>query len=246
MSGQGVSGQDVSAQGAQAAATWSDTDFARGWASGDSFRDMLDFPRRVAAGVIAQDNPNPATIIDIGAGPGAVIEIFLKQFPQAHGIWTDASRAMLDLAQENLAPFGDRVEYRIVDMTDLDSLPDNVDVLTTSRAVHHLDTEGLVSFYAAAARKLKPGGWLINLDHIGPASQGGPPAATGFDDVWDQRLRETRKQFGITSDGPKHHHNYPLTGIQDHMDAFAAAGITDVEVPWRAFFTCLFMGRKPE
>ena len=23
-------------------------------------------------------------------------------------------------------------------------------------------------------------------------------------------------------------------------------GITDVEVPWRAFYTCLFMGRKPE
>ena len=27
-------------------------------------------------------------------------------------------------------------------------------------------------------------------------------------------------------------------------DAFAAAGFTDVEVAWRAFFTCLFMGRK--
>jgi len=33
--------------------------------------------------------------------------------------------------------------------------------------------------------------------------------------------------------------------VQDHLDAFAAAGITDVEVPWRAFCTCLFMGRSP-
>ena len=237
----------MTAQGQQSAAIWSDTDFARDWATGDSFRDLLDFPRRTAAAVVAGDNPAPATIIDIGAGPGAMLEIFLQQFPRAHGIWTDTSRAMLDMAHEKLAPFGDRVEYHIVDMTDLDraALPGNADVITTSRASHHLDRDGLISFYTAAAGRLNPGGWLVNLDHIGPASQAGPPAAAGFDDVWDQRLRAARKQFGVTPDGPKHHHNYPLTSVQDHLDAFAAAGITDVEVPWRAFYTCLFMGRTP-
>jgi SAM-dependent methyltransferase len=226
---------------------WRDTDFARDWATTDSFRDLLDFPRRMAAAIVAGDHPEPATIIDVGAGPGAVLEVFLKQFPRANGTWTDASRAMLDLAHEKLAPFGDRVEYRIVDMTDLDGagLPDKADVITTSRAAHHLDRDGLISFYSAAARKLKPGGWLVNLDHIGPASKAGPPATAGFDDAWDQRLRAARKQFGVTSDGPKHHHNYPLTSVQDHLDAFAAAGVTDVEVPWRAFYTCLFMGRTP-
>jgi SAM-dependent methyltransferase len=235
----------VTTQGQQSAAIWSDTDFARGWATGDSFRDLLDFPRRMAATVVAGDNPDPATIIDIGAGPGPVLEVFLQQFPQAHGIWTDASRAMLDMAHEKLGPFGDRVEYHIVDMTDLASLPGDADVITTSRASHHLDRDGLISFYAEVASKLKPGGWLVNLDHIGPASQGGPPGTAGSDEVWDQRLRAARKQFGVASDGPKHHHNYPLTSVQDHLDAFAAAGITDVEVPWRAFFTCLFMGRTP-
>jgi hypothetical protein len=98
---------------------------------------------------------------------------------------------------------------------------------------------------AGFARRLGPGGWLVNLDHIGPASQAGPPAAAGPDDVWDQRLRAARKQFGVAPGGPKHHHDYPLASVQDHLDAFAAAGVTDVEVPWRAFCTCLFMGRTP-
>lgn len=237
----------MTAQGEQAAAAWRDTDFARDWAQDDSFRDLLDFPRRMAAAVVAGDNPAPATIIDVGSGPGAVLEIFLSRFPRAKGIWTDASCAMLDLAQEKLAPFGDRVEFRIADMTDLDGagLPDEADVVTTSRAAHHLDRDGLISFHLAAARRLAPGGWLVNLDHIGPASQAGPPATAGFDDVWDRRLRAARKEFGVTSDGQKHHHNYPLTSVQDHLDAFAAAGIADVEVPWRAFYTCLFMGRTP-
>ena len=242
----------MTVQGEQAAAAWRDESFARSWAAGDSFRDLLELPRRMAAVVIAGDReasglPAPRTIIDVGAGPGAVLEVFLQQFPDAKGFWTDASRAMLDLAHERLAPFGDRVEYHLADMTDLDGagLPDDADVITTSRAAHHLDREGLARFYTDAARHLAPGGWLVNLDHIGPASQAGPPATAGFDEVWDQRLRAARKTFAV-ADGPqlKHHHNYPLTSVQDHLDAFGAAGITDVEVPWRAFYTCLFLGRK--
>jgi SAM-dependent methyltransferase len=238
----------MTAQGAQAAAAWQDAGFARSWAEGDSFRDLLDFPRRMAAVVIAGDNPEPSVILDIGSGPGAVLEVFLEQFPSARGIWTDASEAMLGLAKERLARFGDRVDYRIADMTDLSGadLPATADVITTSRAAHHLDRDGLIAFYTQAAQRLAAGGWLVNLDHIGPASQAGPPAEAGPDDVWDQRLRAARKKFGVSPDGPKHHHNYPLTSVRDHLDAFAAAGVTDVEVPWRSFYTCLFMGRKAQ
>lgn len=236
----------MTSQGEQAAAAWRDEAYAQSWAKSDSFRDLLDYPRRLAAAVIADDNPEPSCIVDVGAGPGAVLEVFLGQFPAARGIWTDTSRAMLDLGRERLAPFGDRVEYRIADMTDLGSarLPPGVDIITTSRASHHLDRGGLIGFYCDVAALLKPGGWLVNLDHIGPASQAGPPGEAGFDEVWDKRLRAVRKRLGVGPDGQKHHHNYPLTSLRDHLDAFGAAGITDVEVPWRAFYTCLFMGRK--
>ena len=219
-------------QGQEAAAVWREADFARGWAQSDVFSDMLDFPRHIAAAVVAGDNPAPACVVDVGSGPGAVLSVFLERFPSARGIWTDASEAMLGLARERLAPFGDRVEYRIVDMTDLAGagLSPDADVITTSRAAHHLDREGLFAFYAQAAALLKPGGWLVNLDHIGP------------DDVWDQRLRAARKQFATAPEGPKHHHNYPLTSVRDHLEAYAAAGISDVEVVWRAFYTCMFMG----
>lgn len=233
-------------QGQQAAAIWRDTDFAQSWADRDSVRDLLDFPRRMAAVIVAGDTPEPSCIVDVAAGPGAVLAVFLEQFPSASGIWMDASEAMLAMAKERLAPFGDRVDYRIADMTELAAarLPARTDVITTARAAHHLDRGGLFAFYSEASALLAPGGWLVNLDHIGPASAAGPPGAAGLDEVWDQRLRAARKQFGISSDGPKHHHTYPLTSLSDHLDAFAAAGITDVEVVWRAFFTCLFMGRR--
>lgn len=235
----------VRGQGERAAVTWRDADFARSWAENDSFSDLLSFPRRIAAAVVALDNPEPRCVVDVGAGPGAMLQAFLTQFPSARGVWTDASATMLELARQQLAPFGDRVEYHVADMTDLAGagLPGDADVITTSRAAHHLDRAGLHAFYADVAARLAPGGWLVNLDHIGPASQAGPAGAAGYDEVWDQRLRAARRTFTAKPEGPRHHHNYPLTSVADHFDAFAAAGITDVEIPWRAFFTCLFMGR---
>jgi SAM-dependent methyltransferase len=221
-------------QGQRAAAAWQERDFAISWAQGDAMKDMLDFPRRMAAGIVADDNPEPACVIDVGSGPGDVLAVFLGQFPSARGIWTDASAAMLDIARERLAAFGDRVSYRIIDMTDLLSgdLPAGAEVITTSRAAHHLNRAGLLHFYAQAASLLAPGGWLVNLDHIGP------------DEVWDRRLRAARKRFGSSPERQQHHHDYPLTSVQDHLAAYAAAGVRDVEVVWRAFYTCLFMGRR--
>ena len=213
---------------------WREADFARDWASNDGLADILEFPRRIAAAVVADDNPEPEWVVDIGSGPGAFLAVFLDRFPSARGIWTDVSDAMLDIAKVNLGRFGDRVEYRLLDMTDLSggAIPAGVNVITTSRAAHHLDRDGLFDFYAQAAALLAPGGWLVNLDHTGPA------------DVWDARLRAVRKQFVPPASGrSKHHHNYPLTSADDHLEAFAAAGISDVEIVWRAFFTCLFMGR---
>lgn len=217
----------------QATQTWQDGEFARSWAQQDTMRDLLDFPRRLAAGIVADDNPGLDLVIDIGSGPGDFLAVFLAEFPSARGLWTDASEAMLDLAVPRLAEFGDRVQFLAVDMTDLAGIPGGAGLITSSRATHHLDRAGLLDFYAQAASHLAPGGWLVNLDHIGPA------------DAWNTRLRSIRKRFGapVENEAP-HHHNYPLPSVQDHLDGYAAAGIADVEVVWRTFYTCLFMGRR--
>jgi SAM-dependent methyltransferase len=224
-------------QGRRVAAVWQDPAFANAWTGGDAMGDMLAFPRRLAAALVALERPAPQLVIDIGSGPGAFLETFLEEFTGAHGVWSDASEAMLTTARERLAPYGDRVDFRLADMTDLagGAIPEGADAILTSRAAHHLDRAGLAAFYTEAAQHLAPGGWLINLDHTGPS------------DVWDKRFRAVRPRFSAPRrQEPKHHHDYPLTSIQDHLDGYAAAGITDVEIAWKAFFTCLFIGRKDD
>lgn len=225
----------MTAQGERAAAAWKDPGFARAWTAADSLDEILRFPRMIAAAVVAMDRPGVRLVVDVGSGPGAFLAAFLDEFPGARGVWWDASAAMRETAAERLARYGDRVDYVIGDMTDLaaSGIPADADVVTTSRAAHHLDRAGLAGFYAEAAGHLAPGGWLVNLDH------------TGTGERWDNRLRAVRRRLTKSrGQAPAHHHDYPLTGIRDHLDAFARAGITDVELVWKAFYTCLFMGRK--
>jgi SAM-dependent methyltransferase len=226
----------VSAQGQVAAAVWKDPDFATAWAQDDHVADMLALPRRLAAAVITLDRPQAGLIVDIGSGPGGFLSVFLDAFPAARGIWTDASEPMREMAETALAGYGGRVDYQLLDMTEIGSgtLPGQVDVLVTSRAVHHLDPAGIEAFYTAAGQLLAPGGWLVNLDHTGPG------------EVWDKRLRAARKTIvPPRAKGSGHHHDGPLASVQDHLDALAAAGFSDLDTPWRAFFTVLFMARKP-
>jgi SAM-dependent methyltransferase len=224
-------------QGRRVAAVWQDPAFADAWTGGDAFGDLLGFPRGIATALVALDRPQTRLVVDVGSGPGAFLAAFLEELPSARGVWSDASEPMLTQARERLAEYADRVDFRIADMTDLagGGIPGGADVVITSRAAHHLDRAGLAAFYAEAAGLLVPGGWLMNLDHTGPA------------DVWDRRFRAIRPRFAAPrQEGPKHHHDYPLTSVQDHLDGFAGAGITDVEIAWKAFFTCLFVGRKAD
>lgn len=124
--------------------SWKDPKFAEDWADGDMLADLLRVPRELAATVVAHTRPRVALVIDIASGPGAFLEVFLEEFPDAAGIWTDGSPAMEQRARRRLARFGDRVEHRMADMSRLAEagLPANADVVLSSRTSHHLDPHG--------------------------------------------------------------------------------------------------------
>lgn len=212
---------------------WTDPAGARAWAQRDAQRELLALPRRIAAELIAIDNPEPQTIADIGSGPGAFLAVMLERFSGVRGLWRDISQTMRQLADENLKPYIERVEFLQADMTDLSELPGNLDAIITSRAIHHLDHDGLVKFYCDAATHLAVKGWLINLDHFAPPGD------------WNARLREVRKRLiPATGRQAKHEQPHPLASLPDHLAGLSQAGFSDIDVPWRSFGTALFAARK--
>jgi len=58
------------------------------------------------------------------------------------------------------------------------------------------------------------------------------------------RLREARTEFA-PANRSAHRHDHPLPTAAQHLDALAAAGFIDLDVPWRAFWSVLILAKNP-
>jgi SAM-dependent methyltransferase len=216
-------------------AAWIDDSYVDSWVAADGLAGLLELPWRMASLLVGLDR-KPNLIIDVGSGPGSFLAELLALYPAARGVWVDASPAMLERARGTMAPFAERVSYVVGDMAVLAdlALPTGADVITNSRVAHHLSTTELDAFYQAGAQLLAPGGWLVTLDHIRPEPS------------WDERLRAVLPAFaGPNAGRPTHPHVHPFPTIEDHVAGMSRAGLVDVDVPWRAFYSCLVLGRCP-
>jgi trans-aconitate 2-methyltransferase len=97
------------------------------------------------------------TVLDAGCGSGRVTRLLLERLPEGRVIGVDASPSMIEEARSNLAEFGDRVELRAEDLTELE-LAEPVDAAFSNATFHWIsDHDRLFSRLAAA---LRPGGAL--------------------------------------------------------------------------------------
>ncbi len=221
----------------RATADWASGSVARDWARSDMWADLLRLPRQLAVAIVRHETPTPTLIVDVGSGPGDLLGMFLDAFPGARGVWMDVSPPMQEMARAALAPFGDRVTYVLRDMTEIASVAEahGADVIMTARAAHHLQVDGLRSFYRDAAGLLRDGGWLVDLDHTETSAE------------WTRRYVAVRPPFIRPAvPGAGHAHPYPFVSPQVHLDALRDAGIADPAIPWAAFSLCLFMGQRAE
>ena len=80
----------------------------------DDFRDALS---NLSAAIDRFGSRGPATILDLGTGPGTLLLAALDQWPQARGLGIDRSEDALAYARRNAARLGlgDRTELRLGD-----------------------------------------------------------------------------------------------------------------------------------
>lgn len=219
--------------GADGSLGWRDDAFAREWADGDRLGPLLALPRRITGAVLARADPPVRAVIDVGSGPGTFLGMVLDSCPNATGIWTDVSAAMQELAQERLARFTSRIEFRLADAAELRAAAHDgaADAVLTSRFTHHLDPGELRTFYADAGQIVGPGGWIANLDHVSLA------------EPWTARLALARAEM-VPPNPSGHRHDRPHCTLDDHLGALSATGWDEVTVAWQAFATVLILGRR--
>ncbi len=209
----------------------------------------------VAEGV---GRPDPL-VLDLGCGPGSLSVRLLKQLPEAIVVAADADPLLLGLGR---AAYGDTIRFVEVDLAVPGwsaqlGLDRQADAAVSTTALHWLSPAALAAMYAELAKTLRPGGLLLNGDHLGESAQTAPTllrigraiiereerrrAPAGHAEDWsgwwaavkaDQELADLvaereRKQTGGG------HHGSPSGLLATHVDALTAAGFAEIGTLWQ-------------
>lgn len=213
----------------------------------------------VIADVVATLGPAPS-VIDLGAGPGSLSVRLLDRLPGARVVAVDADALLLGLAR---AAYGDRRGFQVLER-DLrrSGWPDDlrtaiggtVDAVVSTTALHWLTSTELAAVYTACARLLRPGGLLVNGDHVDePADR--PRLASLVTTVresrrarqgvldredwagwWDAVAAAPELAHLVADRGPRPiEHTVPeVPTLADHTALLRAAGFAEVGTVWQS------------
>ena len=123
------------------------------------------FARRVVVPWALQGVELRGDVLEIGCGSGAMAAELLRRHPSIRLTATDFDQAMVSVAQDRLAQFGDRAGVRQADAAALPFQDATFDGVVTFLMLHHV-----IQWERALGeieRVLKPGGVLVGYDLVG-------------------------------------------------------------------------------
>jgi SAM-dependent methyltransferase len=216
--------------------------------------------------------PDPL-VIDLGCGPGSLAVRLLSRLPAATVVAVDADPLLLALGcaaegQLEGLRFAD-VDLRVSGWSSALGLDAKADVAVSTTALHWLNRRELAAMYAELATVLRPGGLLLNGDHLEEDEAAAPVLAKlgrAVRDREDQRRfpgghAETWTEWwqAVTADpalaGPAaererrrysaDHHGTESRLLEAHVEALREAGFTEIGTLWQRGYNrllCAILG----
>lgn len=200
-------------------------------------------------------------VIDLGCGPGSLSVRLLDRIPAAAVVAVDADPVLLALAR---AAYGDRPGLRFIS-ADLRrpgwsgglNLDRPADAAVSTTALHWLSPEALSAMYAELARVLRPGGLLLNGDHLRIDDAASPVLArldeallrredrrrfpNGHAESWSGWWEAIAAEPALADEVAEReawrdhadHHGWASGLLGTHLDALRAAGFTEAGTLWQ-------------
>lgn len=219
----------------------------------DRFTAMIDAVEEIAG------HPDPV-VLDLGSGPGSLAVRLLRRLPRATVLAIDADPLTLALGRSAYADvtglqFCD-VDLRTRGWSAGLRLERQPDAAVSTTALHWLTEPALASLYAEVAVVLRPGGVLLNGDHL--REDDGAPVLRRLDRALLER--EERRRFpggqpetwtdwwsAVAADPAlaglhaerqarqveSEHHHSPAGRLSVHVGALRAAGFAEVGTIWQ-------------
>ena len=206
-------------------------------------------------------------ILNLGCGPGSLAFRALECYPNARIVAVDFDPVLLTMARQVAQDATDRIQFLQLDIRDAGwwmAHGSAFDLVVSATALHWLGAENLARTYRRVYQALKPGGWLMNSDHIAsdnPETQTryremlrarqkaafGQSGADDWDAFWDGlgrevgqldllELRNEAEYWEGSDDGqPK----------QFHLDVLRKCGFEQVEFHRQYLGEAVIGARKP-
>lgn len=200
--------------------------------------------------------PDPL-VVDLGVGPGSLAVRLLDRLPDAQVVGVDADPLLLGLARLGL---DDRAGLRLVEhdvrlpgwgeALALDRPPD---AFVSTTALHWLTSAQLAEVYATCGALVRPGGALVNGDHLYDGSvrprldellqtvgrrhteRTGVPDGEDWATWWRAAEQAPELAELVAMRGPKgvEHHVDDVPSIDDHVRALHDAGFAETGTVWQ-------------
>lgn len=160
--------------------------------------------RRVVLPWALQGERLSGEVLEIGSGSGAMAAEALRRFPDVRLTATDYDDSMVEVARDRLRGFGDRVDVKHADATQLPFPDESFDAVLSFIMLHHvIEWEKAL---AEAVRVLRPGGRLLGFDLLDSPSMHWFHRAERSPHRmmrWEELRRETRELplLGILNSG---------------------------------------------
>lgn len=211
-------------------------------------------------------------VLDLAGGTGSITRRVLARLPRAMSVLLDVDAALLTIARGSFAD-DPRVRVCRADLATpawretLGEPDGSIDAVLTATALHWLRPERVAGVYAEATAVLRPGGVLLNADHmpdpgldslseglarIAAARSTTIRAVTNTPDWagWWELLRADPVLAGPTSERDRHFggragdaHTESVLPSDWHIDALRAAGCTESGLVWRGLHDAVVLGR---
>ncbi len=169
---------------------WASADYVAKWAKG---QDPKEANRQHAFSLMGDTIPyaktQAITILDLGAGYGALTKFLLERFPNATAVCQDGSEEMAKLGRERMKEVDGRFTYVIADFSRhgwSKLMPGPFEAVVSSIAIHNVNRPYIIrGIYEDAYALVRPGGCLLNFDRHEPPveEQMDWLRGVGFEDV---------------------------------------------------------------
>jgi ubiquinone/menaquinone biosynthesis C-methylase UbiE len=155
---------------------WSSQEYVNQWAERQDEREAdREEIFRLIARTLSNDSRAALTILDLGAGYGALAQFLLKHFPNAKAVCQDGSAEMAKLGRKRMENFKGRFEYVLCDFSKPGwrrKIKGPFDAVVSAIAIHNVRSQEIIrSIYEEAFFLAKNGGCFLNFDRMTPSQK---------------------------------------------------------------------------